>query len=107
MLTDYMKYRIQFVADYVGNECCDWVRIKREILNSLENEERHLFSKRHNSSKKQIINSFDQEVIHYWKTLTGQDLVVDDEMLHDPSTVFKKKGWGIQEYNRKRQTNRG
>jgi hypothetical protein len=100
-----MKSRIQFVADYVGNDCCDWVRIKREILNSLENDERHLFSKRHNSSKKQVINTYDQEVIYYWKSITGQDLVVVNDMLHDPNHLFKKKGWGIQEYNKRRQAN--
>lgn len=102
MLSPYLKEQIAFVADYVGNESTDWVRIKTELLRLIKNNERDLFSRRHMTSQKQMPNSFDQEVIDYWKTLTGNNLYIPEDRLHGPLDVFNPKGWGIQKYNKSR-----
>ena len=102
MLSESIKSQISFVADFIGNDCEDWVKIKTEILKNVRNETRKLFSKRHKSSKKQVLNDFDREVIAYWSTLTGCVPSIPPEKVHDPEMVFNQKGWGLQELNKRR-----
>ena len=103
MMSDYLCDRIRFVADYVGSECDDWVRIKREILVNIVNEERDAFSRRHPLTKKHSVSEFDECVMGYWKELTGTELKPSPDQLHSQDWVHKPRGWALQPINEERK----
>lgn len=107
MLSEQIKQKIDEVVTYVGNTTTDWLRVKREILNILPAKDRSLFSKRHFSTKKQVPNDFDREVMDYWKERTGITLFFDPSHLHDETSwIYKPRGHGLQGFNQKRTTNK-
>ena len=102
-LDQKLKDKINFVAGYIGTKTNDWLIVKRHLINSFGKEERKLFSKRHFSTKKQLLNNFDLLIINYWKTATGIQLVVEPTKLHDPNWIYKEKGWGLKNLNEQRK----
>lgn len=95
------------MADYVGQNCDDWVIVKKELLRAVDNNTRDLFSIRNPNSKKHLLNDFEKEVMEYWKTLTNVELSLSDTKLHDVEYVYNTKGWGLQKFNKERTERRG
>lgn len=95
---------INYVMQY-ANESEDWLAVKKEILWLLTNEYRHYFSRRHYSTKKHSLNDFEKLVIEYWKTETGKELRISDNLIHNPEWVRHRRGWGLKKYNKERQKN--
>lgn len=96
-----IKY-IDYLFDYIGDET-DWLKIKIELVNLCPPKVKKLFSRRHYSTKKHIINDFDRKVIEYIQTTTGRVLFIDQTRMHDPNWIHKPKGWALQELNSKRK----
>jgi len=94
---------IDYVYEYVGDATNDWFVIKREIVNIFPPKDRSKFSKRHYSTKKHILNDFDQEVITYWEKISGNKIYIDESKLHPKDWVQKPKGWGIEQYNEQKR----
>jgi hypothetical protein len=94
---------IDYVYEYVGDATNDWFAIKREIVNIFPPKDRSKFSKRHYSTKKHILNDFDQEVITYWEKISGNKIYIDESKLHSKDWVQKPKGWGIEQYNEQKR----
>lgn len=94
------------MADYVGQECDDWITVKKELLRVVDNHSRDHFSIRNPNSKKHLLNDFEKEVIGYWKTLTDRELSVPATKLHDTDYVYNAKGWGLQKFNKERTERR-
>lgn len=77
--------KIQYIIRYVGTETDDWVRVKKQFLGVLPPKQRSLFSRRHKTSKKHFLNDFEKELITLWKEMTGVELKIDSDKLHQPS----------------------
>lgn len=101
MIPDDVLQQIRFVASYVERHTENWLTIKRELVNSLPWEYRLLFSRRHEQTKKQIVNDFEKEVMELWFGLTGVHPHIPKDMLHDPNTVVKKPGWALPKRRKK------
>lgn len=94
-LPEIVKERIEFVSKYIGTDTSDWLVVKHHISLSLPKTHRGLFSRRHKTTKKQIVNEFDKLVMNYWKQLTGIDLILEPSKIHDPNWVKKPDCWGL------------
>lgn len=96
-LSDYVKERLEYVASYVQHYVTDWFVLKIVILQSMTAKQRKLLgmAKRHRSTKKMFVNDVDLEVIAYWKLLTGVDVLINPEKLHDPKWVSRPRGWAL------------
>lgn len=94
---------IDYAIAYIGTETDDWFRIKKELANLFPPRERSRFSRRHFSTKKHILNSFDKQVINYWEEQTGAKLWVDPEKLHPTDWIQKPHGWALREFNEQRR----
>jgi len=103
VIPNELKEIIDYVIDYASKSSNDWFRIKKELIKLFPPKERSRFSRRHYSTKKQIINDFDREVIKYWEKQTGQKLFIDETKLHSSSWKRRPKGWGLAVYNEKRR----
>jgi hypothetical protein len=101
-----LKEIIDYVISYVEDATDDWFRIKLEIINNCPAEYRRLFSRRHYSTKKHILNSFDWEVINYWQEKTGIKLKIDPAKLHPENYVHTPNGWRLIENNEQRKKER-
>lgn len=97
---------IDYVIAYVDGASNDWFRIKMEIINQFPPKERSRFSRRHQSTRKHILNSFDRAVINYWETKTSSELWIDPEKLHPEDWVHRPHGWKIIEINEQRRQQR-
>ena len=106
MISEEQKRLIDYAISYIGDSTDDWFRIKMEIINRFPPKDRKLFSRRHYSSKKHILNSFDKEIIRYWEKKAGVVLWIDPDKLHPVNWNPRPRGWGLKEFNekRKRQT---
>lgn len=93
---------VHFVLNY-ATSTNNWLSVKKEILWKLPCWKRKEFSKRHYSSKKHIINAFEQQIIDYWYDSTGIALTIPEDKMHDVSWTRHKRGWGLKVYNRMRQ----
>ncbi len=98
-----IKTKINFVAKYIGTKTNDWLIIKRHLINSFNSNDRNLFSCRHPCTKKQIINSFDLSVMDYWKEVTGVEVFLNPEKIHDPNWIHRPKGWKLRQINNERK----
>jgi hypothetical protein len=94
---------IDYVISYVGDSSNDWFRIKMEIISRSEPAERGLFSRRSQSNRKQIINSYEGEVITYWESKTGVAIWIDPEKLQADDWVRKYRGDSLKEINETRK----
>jgi len=94
---------IDYVIDYIGDNSDDWFKIKMEIINNFPPNERSRFSRRHYSTKKHILNSFDKKVITYWESKTGMKLWVDPNKLHPDNWTAKGRGCGLRKFNEQRR----
>ncbi len=103
MIPEELKKLIDYVIDYVGASTNDWFIIKKELVNLFPPKERSRFSRRHYSTKKHILNEFDYLVIGYWEKKVGTKLIVDEKKLHPKNWAPKMRGWGLKEFNEKRQ----
>jgi hypothetical protein len=103
MLSDKIKNIIKDTIEFVNSRTNDWFIIKTLIVNQTPPKERSNFSRRHYSTKKHIINSFDREVITYWKEQTGVSLWIDPNKLHPEDWTRHRRGWGLKKYNAERQ----
>ena len=101
MIPDDILQQIRFVASYIEDHTDNWLVIKRELVNSLPWEQRTLFSRRHEQTKKQVVNDFENEVMEFWFQLTGVRPYIPKNKIHDPSVVMKKPGWALP--NRKKK----
>jgi hypothetical protein len=75
MIPDKIKLQIDFVSKIAG-DCDDWVTIKKQVMRGVHSSLRKNFSTRHPLTKEQSINNFENEVINYYKDLTGINLVL-------------------------------
>jgi len=105
MLEKKVKDIIDYAAEYIEDTTSDWFRVKKEIVNLLPPVNRSLFSRRHYSTKKQMINEFEREVMEYWYKKTGVRLVIDKNKLHDINWIQKPKGWALKKINEQRKKN--
>ena len=64
------------IVSEFASECDDWVAIKKELLKTLPSNLRSCFSKRHPITKEQQTNTFELELINYYKKATGRDLKI-------------------------------
>jgi len=97
---------IDYTTTYVGKSSKDWFRIKAEIINQFPPKERSRFSRRHYSTKKHILNSFDKEVIEYWESKVGVELWIDPKKLHPENWEQKPHGWALIKLNNERSKNK-
>lgn len=102
-IPDSLKVLIDYVISYVDGNSNDWFRIKMEIINRFPPSERSRFSRRHESSRKHVLNSFDRAVINYWENKTGSKLWIDPDKLHPKDWVQRPHGWKICEINEERK----
>lgn len=102
MIIEPIKEKIDLISKYIGTSTNEWVRVKVELVNLLPVKHRKLFSRRHKTSKKLFINPLEQEIIEYWKTITGVDLYIDPERLHKPEDERPLRGWAIFKRNEER-----
>ena len=98
-----LQQRILYVVSYVGDSTDDWIVVKSEIVRSFPPKERKLFSKRHMTTKKQILNDFDRAVMKYWKEQTGVEPILYDKDKHPEDWEWKPHGWGLIEINEQRK----
>lgn len=103
MLSEKLKIIIQDTIEFVNFSTNDWFRIKTLLVNQTPPVERSQFSRRHYSTKKHILNSFDWEVITYWQEQTGVTLWIDPNKLHPENWKRHRRGWGLKRYNAERQ----
>ena len=103
-LSQHVQEVIDYVAEY-ATSTNNWLTVKKEILWLLSVKERSEFSRRHYSTKKHSLNDFEKQIIIYWKTSTGVDLTIPDNLLHNPSWVRHRRGWGLKRFNKERQEN--
>lgn len=96
---DFTK-QIAYVASFVGTDCDDWFRIKKQLLWALHPRFRGLFTKRHNVSRKLFINDFEISLMNYWKTITGVQPRVDETRLHTDADLRMPRHWALMNYNR-------
>lgn len=99
----YLRDIIDYTIEFVDGASNNWFRIKSHIANQFPSKERSRFSRRHYSTKKHILNSFDREVIKYWETKTGTKLWIDPEKLHPEDWEQKPRGWRLFEINDERR----
>ncbi len=63
------------VSLWVKTHVSDWVVVKEEILNELDNETRKLFTKRDERTRAiAALNEMELEIVALWKRLTGAEL---------------------------------
>jgi hypothetical protein len=98
-----LKPRIDEVIAYVADTTCDYLLVKRQLINNFPPSSRTLFSARHPCTKKHQLNEFDKLIISYWETKTGVKLVVDADKLHSDAWEHKKKGWALSLLNQERK----
>jgi hypothetical protein len=98
--------RIDYVIAYVDGASDDWFRIKMEIINRFPSKDRSRFSRRHESSRKHILNSFDRAVIKYWELKTSRTLWINPDKLHPANWTYRPHGWKLSEINEERRKQR-
>jgi len=96
-LTPKLKQHIAYVASICEGIEAEWPIVKRMIVSCFAPHERKGigFSRRHETTRKLFLNETDKEAIAYWKELTGVDLKLDPNHLHDLSWVYRPQGWGL------------
>jgi len=94
--------KIQNVAKYVSRETSDWLKVKRELINSVKPSDRKLFSTRHKTSKKHTLNDFEKAIIQTWETLTGVTLILDPAKIHTKEDERPPRSWGLMLFNKTR-----
>lgn len=105
-LTQDLKNRINYVYQYIENETNDWFKLKKELINIFPINKRHLFSRRHKTSKKFFINDFDKEVIRHWEQISNNSVFIDQGKLHTKEDERMPKYWGLMKYNEQRRKNK-
>ena len=80
-LNSRIKESLNIIAEY-ASEQTDWLIIKRLLINSIPVELRATLSKRHPKTKKHTLNAVDENIIKYWKEITGVELILDPEKIH-------------------------
>lgn len=96
---DYIFSLVNYVLLYAQN-ATDWLLIKKELLLLCKPKHRSMFSRRHYSTKKHMLNDFEKEIIDYWKEKTGIELTIEPNMIHDINWIRKGHGWGLMKYNK-------
>lgn len=102
-MDEEIKEKINETILFVNNETNDWFIIKKLIVNQLNSKSRTKFSRRHYSTKKHIINSFEMEVIKYWEEQTGIKLWINPEKMHPVDWVKRSRGWALKIINKERK----
>lgn len=92
---------INYVMQY-ASKSEDWLAVKKEILWMLPNKYRKYFGRRHQITRKNTLNDFDQLVIDYWHSETGKTLRIADNQRHDPEWVSVGRGHATREANKLR-----
>lgn len=105
VIPDHLREKIDLAIDFIDGTTDDWFKIKPVLVNLFPLSDRTRFSRRHYSTKKQILNLFDKAVINYWKEATGVELWIDPEKLHDMSWKRNPVGWGLIAINKARIEN--
>ena len=103
MLPEKIKEIIDDTIQIINGTTIDWFIIKRTIINQCPPKDRRKFSRRHYSTKKHIINSFDRIVINYWEEKTGITVYINPEKIHPVEWKRHRRGWGLKKYNAERQ----
>lgn len=108
MIPKDIKDNIDYVIKYAGDVADDWFEVKKQILSITDPKRRSLFSRRHYSTKKHILNDFDYKVIEYWQLKTGVKLKIDESKLHPKDWIRRPRGWGLKKYyaDKRKQTNK-
>jgi hypothetical protein len=81
--------RLEYVLSYVGS-CNEWTRIRKEIIKSFKPSDRKLFQRRHETTRKVQLNSFDRALMRWWEGQTGVTLWVDQTKLHPLGWVKRR-----------------
>lgn len=102
-MDEKLKNIINDTILFVNDQTNDWFKIKQLLVNQFPPKQRCNFSRRHYSTKKHIMNSFDIEILTYWEENSGIKLWIDPNKLHPPSWKRHRRGWGLKKYNAKRQ----
>lgn len=103
MISDNLRKRILEAILFVGNEIDDFIVVKRELINLMPRSERKMFSKRHWTTKKHVLNDLEKEIIEFWEQETGVKLKLYPEKAHPENWEQKKVGWGLSLINKERQ----
>lgn len=75
MLPAKVEKATRLAAKWVKNLTDDWVVVKREILDELDNDTKRLFTRRDEKTKEILaLNEMELELVTYWKELTGVEL---------------------------------
>jgi len=66
---------IRLTVIWVKDLTDDWVSLKEQILNEVDNDTRKLFTKRDERTKNIVaLNQMELEIVALWKELTGVEL---------------------------------
>lgn len=94
---------INYVMQY-ASKSEDWLAVKKEILWILPNKYRKYFGRRHQITRKNILNDFDQLVIDYWHSETGKTLKLAEEKRHNPEWVSFGRGHATREARKNKES---
>ncbi len=87
---------VDYVMSYVGDSTSDWLMVKKQVVFSVNNNLKRLFSRRHYSTKKHTLNDLEKRIISYWRDRTGVTLILDPLKTHDPLwTNHGGRGWAL------------
>lgn len=100
-IPDYILQRLEYVSKYLKGLTNDWLDVKKQLLSLTHCSYRQLFSRRHKTTKKHVLNDLEKAIIVEWKKITGDDLYLSPEKTHDPNWVQKGPGWFLKERRRK------
>lgn len=106
ILPKRIKQVIEESIFIVNNTTNDWVTIKKLIIKQIRPKDRSLFSRRHESTRKQLINDFEKEIIKYWFYRTGVELWINPDKFHPENWIWRPVGWKIREINEERAKKR-
>lgn len=93
VINDYVMKKLLFVFGAIGPTATHWVKVKTILVNSMDNNHRRLFSRRHEIFTNQHqTNEYEFAIIAKWKELGGKDLILPPQ--HDPTTFVPNRGRG-------------
>lgn len=94
MLPTQIEEAVRLISTWVRDLTDDWLVVKCELINELDNDHRKLFSRRDAKTKEQPEpNRVEKHVIRLWKDITGVDLVAL------PRKERRQRDWWAPEKN--------
>ena len=103
LLTEELREVVDYVFDYTLEHSSDYLRIRKEIIYCLKPKLRSKFQRRHKSTRKVVLNDFDQEIIDYAEQTRDVDLFIDESKLHPKDWVYTPYGENAKRYYEQRR----